>query len=284
MAINQIWLEKQFPELSSLAPLNAGGQKSVFTAVYPTEGKIVLKIFHPGTDVQRAIREVEAVSQILSPRVPRILEVGLKSSPIGDVIWFREQFIDGQTLREKLRSGPLAPAEILCVGLHVLQALHTAEQVRIVHRDIKPDNIMVDVGGSAWLLDFGLARHLDRVSLTATGPFNGVIGTAGYSPPEQFKNLKPDQDARTDLFSLGVTLYECVTGINPFRHRARDPFEMLHRVENSALPKITRQVDSEDELSQLILSMTRRQRSHRPATVSEALAWMQDICEKEGIV
>lgn len=283
MAINHVWLENQFPELNALKPLNAGGQKSVFTAVHPVEGKIVLKIFHPGTDVQRAVREVEAVSQIQSPRVPRILKIGSKSSPIGDVIWFREQFIDGETLREKIGRGPLIPAEILRVGLHVLQALHTAEQVRIVHRDIKPDNVMIGTDGSAWLLDFGLARHLDRVSLTATGPFNGVIGTAGYSPPEQFKNLKPDQDARTDLFALGVTLYECVTGINPFRHRARDPFEMLHRIEHSALPKIPRQIDSKDELSQLILSMTRRQRSHRPATVSEALSWMQDICEKEGI-
>lgn len=283
MAINRAWLQQQFSELSSIQPLNDGGQKSVFTAIHPTYGKIVLKLFHPGTDVQRAIREVEAVSQIQSIRVPRILKIGSKTSPTGDVIWFWEQFIDGETLRQKLAGRTFDPPEVLRLGLHVLEALDIAEKARIVHRDIKPDNIMIGSDGSAWLLDFGLARHLDRDSLTATGPFSGVIGTPGYSPPEQFNNLKPDQDARTDLFALGVTLFECVEGVNPFRHNARDPFEMLRRIEQDALPKISRKMDGEGELADLILAMTRRQRNHRPATISEALSWMQEICKKQSI-
>ncbi len=284
MAFDQNWIQQQFPELSNIHPLNDGGQKSVYTCTHSTHGQIVLKLFYPGSDIKRALREVEAVAQISSRRVPQILDIGLKSSPIGDVIWFWEQFINGQTLREQLTKGALGSKEVLKLGLHILEALHSAEQVRIVHRDIKPDNIMIESNGSAWLLDFGLARHLDRDSLTATGPFAGVIGTPGYSPPEQFNNVKPDQDARTDLFALGVTLFECIEGANPFRLNARDPFVMLRRVETTVLPKITARIDDENEMAELVLSMTRRQRNHRPATIQEALTWMQEICKKGNIV
>ncbi len=283
MTFDQNWIQQQFPELSAIHPLNAGGQKSVYKSTHPTYGQMVLKLFHPGSDVQRAIREVEAVAQIKSPRVPQILDIGLKTSPIGDVIWFWEQFVNGKTLREHLAGGTLSSKEILKLGLHVLEALYSAEQVRILHRDIKPDNIIIGLDGSAWLLDFGLARHLDMDSLTETGPI-GVIGTPGYSPPEQFNNMKPDQDARTDLFALGVTLFECIEGSNPFRANARDPYEILRRVEATVLPRISRQVDSENELADLVLSMTRRQRNHRPNTIQEALTWIQEICQKEQIV
>ncbi len=282
MAIDLNWLQTEFPYLQSIQPLDDGGQKSVFTADHPSEGKIVLKLFHPGANVDRAVREVEAVAAIQSPRVPRILESGTITASTGDMIWFREEFVDGQTLREKLKQGPLTAKEILRIGLHALEALLAAEECRIVHRDIKPENIIIAADGSAWILDFGLARHLDKVSLTATARPWGM-GTPGYAPPEQFRNLKPDQDSRTDLFALGVTLFECAEGINPFLDGARDQFEVLHRVENILLPTITRHIDGRNELGQLILSMTRPKLSHRPATVEEALIWMREICVRENI-
>lgn len=282
MAIDLNWLHTIFPNLQNIQPLDDGGQKSVFTADHPVDGKIVLKLFHPRANVDRAVREVEAVAEIKSPRVPKILESGTIPASTGDMIWFREEFIDGQTLREKLRHGQLNEEEVLRIGLHVLEALRAAEECRIVHRDMKPENIIIAADGSAWILDFGLARHLDKVSLTATALPLGIF-TPGYAPPEQFKNLKPDQDSRTDLFALGVTLYECVEGTNPFIDGARDLFEVLHRVENNLLPAISRQIDGRNELSQLVLSMTRPKPSHRPATVEEALIWMQEICKQENI-
>jgi eukaryotic-like serine/threonine-protein kinase len=282
MAIDPNWLQAQFPNLKNISPLDDGGQKSVFTADHQTDGKIVLKLFHPGANVDRAIREVDAVAMIKSARVPKILESGMASSPTGDIIWFREEFIAGRTLRDKLNEGQLNAESILRIGLHTLEALRAAEVCRIVHRDIKPENIIIEANGSAWILDFGLARHLDKVSLTATALHWGM-GTAGYAPAEQFRNLKPDQDSRTDLFALGVTLYECVEGMNPFLNGARDQFEVLHRVENNLLPIISRQIDARNEMAQLILSMTRPKLSHRPATVEEALTWMQEICVREKI-
>ena len=216
MSIDAAWLRRTFPTLSNLTSLNHGGQKWVFSGTHPTEGNVVLKFFHPQTDPDRAIREVQAVVIISSPRVPRIHEVGVASCTIGPLIWVREQRVDGQNLRERLQAGVFDPAAAMHLALHILEALAAAEQNHIVHRDVKPENIIVDGVGNYWLLDFGLARHLDKESLTATGaPFG--VGTLGYSPSEQFRNRKDDIDGRADLFALGVTLYECVQGVNPFR-------------------------------------------------------------------
>lgn len=282
MAIDPVWLQQQFPDINISKALTPGGQKSVFAGVHKIDGNVVLKIFHPNAEVERALREVQAVSQINSPRVPRILEVGTKSSATGDVIWFREEFVEGESLRDKFNHTQLTASEILRLGLHILQALASAEQARIVHRDVKPENIIVSPTGSYWLLDFGIARHLDQSSLTATALAFG-LGTPGYAPPEQFRNLKPDIDSRADIFALGVTLYEAVEGINPFIDGARDIGEMLRRTEAVPLPPITRQIDSQNELSQLILAMTRSQPNHRLNNASEALAWIQEICNREGI-
>lgn len=282
MPIDPDWLNAQFPELTNIRPLDAGGQKSVFTSDHPTDCKNVLKIFHPGADADRALREIAAVAAILSPRVPRILANGIKDSPTGEVIWFREEYVDGQTLRQKLQAGPLLDTEILRIGFHVLEALKEAEICRIVHRDIKPENIMVVDDGSAFVLDFGLARHLDQVSLTPTAALGG-LGTVGYAPPEQFRNLKPDQDSRTDLFAVGVSLFECVEGVNPFREGARDVGEILHRVEATLLPPISRQIGNSNEFSDLVLAMTRPKLSHRPASIDEAYDWIKIVCDREGI-
>lgn len=282
MSIDPVWLQQQFPDIKISKALTPGGQKSVFAGIHATDGNVVLKIFHPGAEVERALREVQAVSQINSSRVPRILEVGTKTSNTGDMIWFREEFVEGETLRDKFNRTQLTNIETLRLGLHILEALSSAEQARIVHRDVKPENIIVSPAGSCWLLDFGIARHLDQLSLTATALSFG-LGTAGYAPPEQFRNLKPEIDSRSDIFALGVTLYEAIEGVNPFLDGSRDVGEILRRTENMPLPLISKSVDSQNELGQLILAMTRIQPNHRLNNADEALVWMQEICSREGI-
>jgi len=99
---------------------------------------------------------------------------------------------------------------VLKLGLQVMEALERAERSQIVHRDVKPENIMQDSAGGFWLLDFGIARHLDLSSLTASGlPYRKM--TLGYAPPEQCRNFKREIDSRADLFALGVTMHECAT-------------------------------------------------------------------------
>jgi serine/threonine-protein kinase len=282
MGIDITWLQKQFPDISKLTPLGIGGQKNVFSGTHANDGEIVLKLFHLGSDRERATREVQAVATISSPRVPKIFASGILASPTGDVIWLREHRLQGENLRERLKKGPLDAASAMRLALHVAEALDIAEKNRIVHRDVKPDNIFVDTAGNFWLLDFGLARHLDKESLTATGAAFGV-GTLGYSPAEQFRNRKDDIDGRADLFALGVTLYESLQGKNPFREGARDFAEILRRVETMPLPAITAVVGADSDFRDLVEGLSRTKRDHRIPSTAEALAWIQEICKKNGI-
>lgn len=281
MTIDTVWLQQRFPEIIGPQMLGRGGQKLVFSGQHVADGDVVLKLFHLGTDQERVLREIKAAQEIPSRRIPRIFEAGTTGSEIGDIIWVREQRIHGPSLREVLTVHSLSERDILTLAAHMLEALSAAEQVRIVHRDVKPDNIIAGDDGNYWLVDFGFARHLDMASLTATAlPFG--VGTPGYAPPEQFRNVKSEIDARADLFGLGVTMYECSEGINPFRVGARDVGEILRRVDTMILPSIQRQIDAKGQFKELVLAMTRTQVDHRPPSAAEALCWIQEICSAEN--
>lgn len=276
------WLNQHFPELTNLLPLATGGQKSVLKANDSDGSPVVLKIFHLGSDQERVERELGAVQSIKSDRIPKILRYGSISSPLGSILWFVEQCILGESLHSVLARQSLSNLEILKLGMHLLEALSAAEACKIVHRDVKPLNIMMDVSGDFWLIDFGLARHLELTSLTPTS-FNRGAGSLGYSPPEQFQNKKGDIDGQTDLFSAGVVLYQCSEGVNPFLLNARSDSEVFRRMERTQLPKINRQIDTSGQFAELVLAMTRKNRVLRPASVQEALAWMNEVYQKENL-
>jgi serine/threonine-protein kinase len=187
--ITAAWLAKQFRDLQSIQPLSRGGQKLVFSARHPGDGDVVLKLMLPSADVERTIRELVAVAKIQSARVPIIFAQGTVPTPTGDCFWFREQRIHGSTVRECLENGPFDTLDLLRLALHVSETLVAAEAVNIVHRDVKPENIIRDPAGDFWLIDFGLARHLGLDSLTATANFFGNV-TWGYAPLEQCLNIK----------------------------------------------------------------------------------------------
>ncbi|MCC7179567.1 MAG: serine/threonine protein kinase [Acidobacteria bacterium] len=276
------WLAQQFPDLNALAPLSQGGQKLVLSADHPIDGAVVLKLIQPTQDLETTNRELLAIDQVNSPRVPRVLERGTLATPIGTCVWFREQRVTGATLRQLIQSRGFGASDILRLGLHLLETLTAAEQVNIVHRDVKPDNIIRDAAGEHWLLDFGLARHLTLSSLTLTAhPFGKM--TLGYAPPEQCRNVKGEIDARADLFATGVTLHECATGSNPFREGARDYLEILQRVDTLILQPLVLPIAEARSFSDLVSAMTQKRRDHRPGTVKEAYEWMLDICNAEGV-
>ncbi len=270
------WLENQFPYLSSIAPLAKGGQKFVFSAIHPDEGNVVLKLILGSDNIERVPREKLAVQRVNSPRVPRIIDTGTGSTPLAPCVWILEQCILGENLREILNKGIFHVDDLVRLGIQMLEALVDAEKEKVVHRDIKPENIIMDQSGSFWLLDFGLARLLDLESLTPTGnPFG--VGTLGYCAPEQLRNRKKDIDSRTDLFSIGIVLYECATGVNPFRDGARDPLEIADRTENQPLPPLRLSCDSKGELQDFIAALTQKFQDQRPRNAAEALDWMKEI-------
>ena len=276
MSIDIAWIAQRFPTLTGLHPLARGGQKVVFSAAHDTDGDVVLKLLLRESGSDRLDREVLAGQLVDCERVPRILETGVLPTPIGECIWVREERIDGSTLRQVLASGPRPLQDVLRLGRQLLATLAIAETKRIVHRDVKPENVMLDRSGDFWLLDFGLARLLDMDSLTATHlPFG--VGTLGYSAPEQFRNQKRLIDARADLFSLDVLLYECVVGLNPFRHGARDDLEILSRVEQMRLPRLNHPEDATGAFGDFVAALTQKHRTQRPRTVSEAAVWLSEI-------
>lgn len=240
----------------------------------------MLKVFHTGAESDRVEREILAVKTIDSDRIPKIIETGSLSSPLGELLWFIEPLIDGENLKATINQRRLSNKEILILTVQLLEALAAAEEKRIVHRDVKPANIVLDRLGSTWLIDFGIARHLELSSLTPT-EFNRGAGTMGYSPPEQFQNKKADIDGRTDLFSAGVVLFECVEGRNPFLEGARSPLDVYRKIERTQLPKISRKIDRTGEFGEFLIALTRKNRSHRPETVKEALKWASELCATE---
>lgn len=277
------WLAGQFPEVSDIQPLSQGGQKSVFSGVHPVDGDIVLKLMLPNSDLDRTTREIVAVNQIESSRIPKILDTGTLKTPVGSCFWFREQRVVGQDVRHCLANGPLSKTDLLRLALHVSETLMAAENSEIVHRDVKPENIIRDSQGCFWLIDFGLARHLGLESLTATANAFGNF-TWGYSPIEQCRNIKQQIDARADLFALGVTLYECNTGINPFRQGARDALEVLQRIEQGNFPRLNPKFSSGVHFGDLIEALTQKNRIHRPYSTHEAYEWILEICKAEGVI
>lgn len=278
--VDSAWLSAQFTDLKSLQLLGTGGQKQVFSATHPTEGEIVLKLVHPGADPARTERELDAASKVIAPRMPRIYQRGLLSGNMGTIVWFREKRIPGEPLSSRIQGRLLTYHELLRLGLHVTETLVAAEMAHIVHRDVKPANIIVDPSGGFWLIDFGFARHLDLDSITATAAPGGW-GTIGYAPAEQCRNDKREIDARADLFALGVTIYEAATGRNPHREGARDAFEVLDRITKTQLPRLTSPVPA--EFADLVVTLAQPNQIHRCQSAREAQKWIKELCDREGV-
>lgn len=202
--------------------LGAGGMGEVYLA-YDTQldRTIALKILHSdvASDIQRMrrfIQEAKAASSLNHPNILTIYEIGQANS----TNFIATEFIDGETLRERMTKTRTKLTEALDIAIQVASALSAAHAAGIVHRDIKPENIMVRRDGYVKVLDFGLAKLTEHHSAgnEATTMVNtdpGVImGTVSYMSPEQARGLT--LDARTDIWSLGVVLYEMVAGRVPF--------------------------------------------------------------------
>ena len=215
---------EQLSHYRIIEKLDAGGMGEVFLAQdLILNRRVAIKIL-PAESVanerakKRLLHEAKAAATLDHPNICTVYEVNEGSESPFIVM----QYIDGVTLAKKLRNNAMAPAEVVNIGIQAAEALAEAHSHGVVHRDIKPPNIMITDRGKVKILDFGLAKqvlsesHVDPDAQTATllTEEGHIVGTVGYMSPEQLRGYAVD--ARTDIFSLGVTLYQCVTGTQPF--------------------------------------------------------------------
>ena len=240
------------PELQNLSrfqvlrKLGAGGMGEVFLAEDRTLGrKVALKLLPEGLfsdpEVRRRFsQEARAVSALNHPQIVTIYDIGAAQ----ERDFIAMEYVDGQTLRELLEAGPIEVRRMFDLVSQAASGLAAAHEAGIVHRDIKPENLMVNRNGQLKIMDFGLAKVVERrtapllQSSVATvadtprataGTGTGVIlGTVSYMSPEQAQGRPLDH--RTDLFSLGLVLYEGLTGSRPFS--GKSAVETLHAIIN----------------------------------------------------
>jgi len=197
------------------ARIGAGGMAEVYRGIDPVLNRpVAIKILLPqfardGSFVDRFRREAQAVARLNHPNIVAVYDTGSTD----DTQWIVMEFIEGRTLQEFLSSDRRPTPDQACeIAEHICDALTAAHAKGVIHRDIKPGNVMVTRGGAVKLMDLGIAR---MVAGPETAPqTSAVLGTAAYMSPEQAQGQSVD--ARTDLYSLGAVLYEMLTGRPPF--------------------------------------------------------------------
>jgi len=268
--------------------IGAGGMGEVYLAQDTRlDRKVALKILpdEVAADpdrMKRFVQEAKAASGLNHPNIITIYEIDqTESTP-----FIAAEFIDGATLRERMRGQPLPLAEVLNVAVQVAGALAAAHASGIVHRDIKPENIMLRRDGIAKVLDFGLAKLTGRGSpepVDSEAPTRAslktdsgvVMGTACYMSPEQARG--DSVDARTDIFSLGVVLYELLTGYLPFE--GSNIYELIAAIlsdrESPPLSHYSTEVPA--ELERIVAKALRKHREERYQTIKDLLIDLQSI-------
>jgi TolB-like protein/Tfp pilus assembly protein PilF len=245
--------------------LGRGGMGNVFLAEDTKLGrKVALKVLsHTGEareTLRSLVREARSASALDHSNVARIYDVCDDHDPPFLVM----EYVEGQTLKERIATGPVPVHTVLQIGKQLADALTEAEVRHIVHRDIKPANVLLDQRGNAKLADFGVAlvRHSGDATATAGGT-GQIIGTLDYMSPEVLSGGPADH--RSDIFSLGVVLYESATGVHPFS--GRSPAETISRILTHAPARLT----ADNRLAAVIARCLEKNPERRYASAADLL-------------
>ncbi|ARJ51659.1 Stk1 family PASTA domain-containing Ser/Thr kinase [Staphylococcus lutrae] len=246
--------------------LGGGGMSNVYVAMDTIlKRKVAVKLIHiPPNEkqatVQRFEREVQNTTILSHPNIVSVLDVGEEV----DFFFLVMEYIEGPTLSDYIKAnGPLEPAKALYFIEQILNGIRHAHEQGIVHRDIKPQNVMIDRNQTLKIVDFGIAKALSETTMTQT---NHVVGTVQYLSPEQAKGEKTGE--RSDIYSLGILLYEMLIGHPPFSGETAVSIAIKQIQE--AVPNVTeRRRDVPQALSNVILKATEKEQSQRYRSVSE---------------
>jgi len=258
--------------------LGQGGMSAVYKATDPNLRRAVaVKLIHPHLSsddefVRRFEQEAAAVAQLRHQNIIQVYDFNHDSN----VYYMVLEFIPGQTLQDKLKalnkSGDLLPLEeTINIMAKVCDAVAYAHDKKMIHRDLKPANVMLNPNGQPILMDFGVAKMMGTAQHTATG---AIIGTAKYMSPEQAQGDRPDE--RTDIYSLGVMLYEMAAGVPPFEGESTVAILMKHVSQQP--PNIRNiKVDIPDDMANIIEKALAKNRGERHQTASDLAAALRAV-------
>jgi len=258
--------------------LGSGGMSTVYLARDGTlERWVAVKVMHremsdQPDQIERFRREARAVAQLSHPNVVAVIDAGED----GGHPYIVFEYVDGETLKQRIeRVGPLPVDEATAYAIEIGRGLLAAHSRRLVHRDVKPQNVLIDSEGRAKVTDFGIARSLEADGLTQTGR---VLSTTDYVSPEQA--MGRGVDARTDIYSLGVLLYEMLTGEVPFTAETVVGVAMKHV--NEPLPDVQkRRPEVSSALAAVVERATAKEPKKRYLDMASCLADLEAALEVE---
>jgi serine/threonine-protein kinase len=258
--------------------LGSGGMSTVYLARDGTlERWVAVKVMHremsdQPDQLERFRREARAVAQLSHPNVVAVIDAGED----GGHPYIVFEYVDGETLKQRIeRVGPLPVDEATAYAIEIGRGLAAAHARRLVHRDVKPQNVLIDSEGRAKVTDFGIARSLESDGLTQTGR---VLGTTDYVSPEQA--MGRGVDARSDIYSLGVLLYEMLTGEVPFQAETVVGVAMKHV--NEQIPDVqARRPDTSSALAAVVERATAKEPKKRYPDMASCLADLEGALEVE---
>lgn len=252
------------------------GQKKVFLSEQSNGKKAIFKIVKSADE--RVKREIEIVTQNSISNVPQIINVDEFVDEIGErYLCIEEEYIEGDTLEEKLYKDKLTLKDGIKLLRTLLEISVVLENIKIVHRDIKPGNIICAKDGDYYLIDFGIARILEQTSLTMTKAMVGPH-TPGYGAPELFQYNKKNIDIKSDLFSIGVVLFESLTGEHPFLTGNEVSLNEIWYLTKTIIPKdYLLEGDLNKQLISFIQTLMQKHITRRPPTAKKALEWFESI-------
>ena len=256
------------------ARIAAGGMSTVYRALDETlERQVAVKLMNrevasDSDQLERFRREARAVAQLSHPHIVGVIDAGEDDSRPYIVF----EYVEGETLKGRIRRmGRLPITEAVAYAIEIARALGAAHARHIVHRDVKPQNVLIDHEGSAKVTDFGIARTLEEDGLTADGR---VLGTTDYVSPEQA--LGQDVTGQSDLYSLGVVLYEMLTGEVPFTGESQVAVAMKHVRET--IPDVQlKRPEISAALASVVDTATAKRLDERYADDAELIADLEDV-------
>lgn len=208
--------------------LKIGGQKRVWRCAFNRKAYVLKALLLDEETRRRVKREIEVMRVCSSPYLPKFGPIPLREvrvEPGTDILYFLEEYIDGVPLHSVYK--PMSPQDVVHLGLCISDALAALAAKKYLHRDVKPMNIMQRTSADYILIDAGLALDPDGDAITIPGK---VVGTRAYLSPDQITLPQKELDVRSDMFCLGMVLYECGTGKHPFWNDESPKGEIVHNI------------------------------------------------------